>query len=434
MKTNKNLFALLLFLVLPLLSFAQQESTLQKQLSALSELSGINRLESSVYPEKYEVYINNPIDWNNPNSDLFKSRIIICYKGIDRPTVIVTEGYYANYALFPSYEEELSHLFNTNVIVCEHRYYGKSLPDTINWQYLTVNNALADIHHVRSVFGNIFKGKWISTGISKGGQTTMFYRVIYPDDVDVSVSYVAPLNKAVEDGRHEPFLALKVGTEENRATLHKAQRELLKRKSRLLPLFQKHAINNKYNFQTNIEDVFDYCVFELPFAFWQWGTSFDKIPSIDSNDDDWFKFMIKISDPEYFSYPTQTTPFFVQAAYELGYYGYSMDGLSDLCSVNDTHNYIYKLMLPPEAKNIIFNDKLYKQTVEYLIQNDPQHIFIYGENDPWSASGVYNWLDCSKKLNMKIYIQPNGSHKARIRTMPNKIYNEIMSKLTEWLN
>jgi hypothetical protein len=30
------------------------------------------------------------------------------------------------------------------------------------------------------------------------------------------VSYVAPLNKSVEDGRHEPFLAKKVGTKDER--------------------------------------------------------------------------------------------------------------------------------------------------------------------------------------------------------------------------
>ena len=35
-----------------------------------------------------------------------------------------------------------------------------------------MDNSLADYHHVRQALGEIFKGKWISTGISKGGQTT----------------------------------------------------------------------------------------------------------------------------------------------------------------------------------------------------------------------------------------------------------------------
>ena len=33
----------------------------------------------------------------------------------------------------------------------------------------------------------------------------MFYRTYFPDDVDISVPYVAPLNQSLEDGRHEPF-------------------------------------------------------------------------------------------------------------------------------------------------------------------------------------------------------------------------------------
>ena len=89
--------------------------------------------------------------------------------------------------------------------------------------------------------GQLFKGKWISTGTSKGGQTTMFYRAYYPDDVDASVSYVAPLNRSVEDGRHEVFLAKKAGTAEERAIVLKAQQEMLKRRATMVPRFQGYC-------------------------------------------------------------------------------------------------------------------------------------------------------------------------------------------------
>jgi hypothetical protein len=71
--------------------------------------------------------------------------------------------------------------------------------------------------------------------------------------------------------------------------------------------------------------------------------------------------------------------------------------------------------------------------VKYLKKNDPKHIFIYGEIDPWFASGVAGWLDCSKKQNMRVYVQPRGSHRARIGNMPEGMKAEIMSRLTEWL-
>ena len=76
----------------------------------------------------------------------------------------------------------------------------------------------------------MYKGKWIATGISKGGQTTMFYRCFFPDDVDISVPYVAPLNRSVEDGRHEDFLQNKVSTKENRQRVLDFQLMAFKRK------------------------------------------------------------------------------------------------------------------------------------------------------------------------------------------------------------
>ena len=80
----------------------------------------------------------------------------------------------------------------------------------------------------------------ISTGISKGGQTTMLYRAFFPDDVDFSVPYVGPLCKGVEDGRHEPFLR-KVGTKAERERIQDFQLEVLKRKSDMLPLLESYC-------------------------------------------------------------------------------------------------------------------------------------------------------------------------------------------------
>ena len=110
------------------------------------------------------------------------------------------------------------------------------MPQPCNWAYLTVKNSLVDLHRVNITFRNLYSGKWVATGISKGGQTTMFYRSYYPDDVDVSVPYVAPLNQSLEDGRHEVFLSEKVGTAKERKAVEEAQLTLPKRKQALLPM------------------------------------------------------------------------------------------------------------------------------------------------------------------------------------------------------
>ena len=427
----------LLFISIMSLAFhianCQTYSSFKSALESQPEISNISELTNDIFPEKYAMSVRQSLDWTSPSSEKFDERVIVGFRGYDRPTVIVTEGYFAHYALNPRYEEELSRMFDANLIVCEYRYFGESVPSVNSWDYLTVDNSLADLHHVRDIFGRLFKGKWISTGISKGGQTTMFYRATYPDDVDVSVSYVAPLNRGIEDGRHEPFLNDKVGTSEERSEILSCQRELLSRKSRLLPRFEMYAKLHSYTYQAPISEIYDYCVLELPFALWQWGTPVHDIPSSSASDDDWFSFFTKISEPDYFSSPSDFTPFFVQAARELGYYGYSLKGLKDLSSLKSSRGYLHRLMLPSDARLIKFDKRLYKRTVKYLKKSDPRHIFIYGEIDPWSSSGVLGWLDCSKKKNMRIFVKPRGSHTSRIGNMPDDIKSEIVSLLTKWL-
>ena len=409
------------------------DTALYNLLSNEPEILSIERLQTDRFVEKYNLSVQQEVDWASKSAGKYGERVILCFKGFDRPTLIVTEGYFAHYGLNPRYEEEISRMFDTNILLCEYRYFGESLPRDSSWQYLTVDNSLSDLHHVREIFGNFFTGKWISAGISKGGQTTMFYRATYPNDVDVSVSYVAPLNKNVEDGRHEPFLDKLVGTEEERESIRNAQIQILKRKNKLMPLFIKHVQKNNYTYKASMSEIYDYCVLELPFAFWQWGTPLTTIPSANASDKEWFSFFMKISEGDYFSSPSAFTPFFVQAARELGYYGYSTKGLKKILGIRSPKNYLRRLMLPDNATHIKFDKGLYKRTVKYLKNQDPKHIFIYGEVDPWSSSGVAGWLDCSKKHNMRVYVQPQGSHKARIGNMPEKMRDEIINRLTEWL-
>ena len=52
----------------------------------------------------------------------------------------------------------------------------------------------------------------------------MLYRTFFPEDVDISVPYVAPLCSGVEDGRHEPFLKM-VSTPEARKKIEDFQLE-----------------------------------------------------------------------------------------------------------------------------------------------------------------------------------------------------------------
>ena len=123
----------------------------------------------------------------------------------------------------------------------------------------------------------------------------------------------------------------------------------------------------------------------------------------------------------------------IQAIKELGYYGYSLKPIKKWTSLKSTKGYLKKIMLPNSLRHYDFDATLYKRTVKFLKKEDPTHIFIYGEIDPWSASGVCTWLNCKKKKNMRVYVQPRGSHGSRISNMPEDMKAEIIERLTKWL-
>ena len=429
MKHSKILYLLGLLCLLSLSAVAQ--TTLQEKLKTISLITEIKPLESKEFAEKYVTYFTQPLDHDRPELGSFRQRVIISHIGFDRPTVIVTEGYGASYALNPRYREELSKMFNTNMVFVEYRYFLESTPNPRDWQYLTAESSADDLHAVRQALKDIYPNKWIATGISKGGQTAMLYRTFYPNDVDITVPYVGPLCYGVEDGRHEPFLR-QVGTEDERRKIEDFQLEVLKRKSTLLPRFEKHCQEKKYEFNASTEEIYDYSVLEYSFAFWQWGTPVSTIPANNASDDEIYKHFMAISEPSYFAKGGGNESFFVQAARELGYYGYDIRPFKKYLSITSSKGYLKKLMLPDDAKDIKFDKTLSKKITKFLKKNDPKMIFVYGEIDPWSAAAT-TWLNTDKKENVHIFVEPRGSHLARINTLPEEMKQKAISILQKWL-
>ncbi|MGP1435846.1 MAG: S28 family serine protease [Phocaeicola sp.] len=423
----------LLFVLAMVCSVLSAQNMLKDKLSTMSEIKEFKPLESTVFPEKYVTYFVQPIDHKNPAMGTFTQRVYVMHRGFDRPTVIVTEGYGAMYAERPKYEEEISKLYNTNLIVVEYRYFLESTPQPKDWKYLTVEQSVDDLHAVRNAFKAIYPNKWIATGISKGGQTTMFYRTFYPDDVDISVPYVAPLNYGIEDGRHEPFIN-NVSTAEDRKKVQDFQLEVLKRRATLQPMFDEYIADKKLSYPVPLDELYDYCVLEYSFAIWQWGVTMDKIPAVTASDKEIFDHWMKQSDPSNFNREGYFKSFFVQAAKELGYYGYDTKPFKKYLRLKSAKGWVNRLMLPDELKGVKFDKAVAQKVTKFLKENDPKMIYIYGSIDPWSASGVFQWLDLKHKKNLHIFVQDGGCHATRIGTMPEKEQTQIKNLLNDWLN
>lgn len=431
MKHLRTCYAALLILLL-LLSPAglSAQTDLQQRINGLSGITEAKPLETTQFAEKLLTYFTQPLDHRHPEKGSFRQRVIVSHVGFDRPTVLVTEGYGAAYALHLNYREELSKLFNANMIFVEHRYFLESTPKPCDWQYLTAENSAYDLHAVTTALKTLYPGKWIATGISKGGQTAMLYRVFFPDDVDVSVPYVAPLCYRAEDGRHEPFLQ-QVGTAEERKRIEDFQLEVLKRKATLLPRFEQYCAEKKYVFRASMEEIYDYCVLEYSFTIWQWGTPVTDIPATSAADDEVYKHFLAIAEPGYFTKESSNTSFFVQAASELGYYGYDIAPFKKYLSIKSTRGYLHRLMLPEDLVGLKFEKALSQKMVKFLKKNDPKMVFIYGQNDPWTAAGV-TWLE--GKQNIHVFVQPGGSHLARIGTLPEGMKQEAIALIQSWID
>ena len=406
--------------------------TLQERIKALPDIVSVEKMEQNpFFSEAYIVNIKQPIDHQHPEKGSFPQRVFVSHLGYDRPVVFVTEGYGGGYAAGKRHLEELCPLLKANQIFVEHRYFGKSHPDSIHWIDLTVENAAADQHHVVELFKKIYSQKWISTGISKGGETTLYHRMLYPNDVDVSVPFVAPLNFSVEESRHPHFIEKLTGTRQERKLVKNFQMEVLRRKDKLMPLFEQLGKEKNYHFKAPVREIYDYSLLEFSFSFWQWGHSVKEIPALTASDKVIFDYFQKVSSCSYFDIESgkANAPFFVQAHRQLGYYAYDTKPFRRLIETKNTEGYVERLFLDKD-QIFPYNPEMSLQTDRYLKTTAKNVLLIYGAIDPWSASAAKG----GKNPGVVILFQPGGSHRSRINNMPEPLKKKAVDTLNAWLN
>lgn len=137
-----------------------------------------------------------------------------------------------------------------------------------------------------------------------------------------------------------------------------------------------------------------------------------------------------VSSPSYFALEGMEgiKSFFVQAARELGYYGYDIKTFKKYLSIKSTKNYLNKIFLPKELK-IKYVKATAKEVKKFIKTTDSKILFIYGEFDPWLASGFV----VPDKENFLKIVKPGGSHSTRINNLPENQKIEVKSKLESWL-
>jgi hypothetical protein len=408
--------------IILILTSCQTKISTPEELFSTSDLITFEEIpaDTNHFDRAWLIYFTQPLDHLSPEKGTFKQRIWLSHKKTDAPVVCVTEGYSAK----RNYTTELASLVDANQLIIEHRYFAESCPDSLDWQYLTVKQAAADHHRIIQFFKHLYKQKWATTGISKGGQPAIFHRALYPDDVDLSVPYVAPINLQREDKRLFTFFD-QVGTDEEREKIFNFQKTVFEHRNEIMPLFKTYSEEKGYTFRMGFDKAFEIVVLEYPFSFWQWGSKIEEIPPAGASVSKLFNHLKTGSDIGYVSDQSwnDIKPFFYQAYKELGYYAYVPGELSQYTKGFEKDT-ISSSMFAPGGDTLRFEPTM--QTVmNKLKKSNPDIIAIIGQKDPWGATSIIN----NNLSNTLRAVAPEGSHLTRIKTLPTPVKEDVISKI-----
>lgn len=375
------------------------------------------------FKANYQIVLKQKLDHNDPNSGTFDQYVYLSHTDVNKPTLLVTEGYNAYPHMY-----ELADYFQGNQVMVEYRFYGKSRPDVIPWEYLKNDQAIEDYHTLVEQLKTIYKGKWISTGISKGGETVLIYKSKYPEDMDAAVPYVAPLINTQEDPRTDEHINT-VGSDECRKAIMEFQRLVLSNAEDVLQEAKTYVDEKKMSFTVvPLREGLEYAVLEFPFSFWQWGGSCEDIPSESSTAKEQFDYLNKIVGISFYSDATydRLLPSYYQHMVELGYYGFDTTPVKDLLTI--VHQPTNK-RFAPQGVDLTYDPNYIKEVREYVETKGGHILYVYGEYDTWGACAP----EPNPSLDALKMVLPKGSHATRIHDFPEAERTMMYDRLDKWL-
>ncbi|WP_412540013.1 S28 family serine protease [Longispora sp. K20-0274] len=377
--------ALLLGLVAVASPAAAAEGDILARLKAIPGLTVVSEVPVAAPHRFFILSFRQYVDHNNPSLGTFQQRFTLLHRDTARPMVLHTSGYNMSTRAFRS---EPTQLLAGNQISVEQRFFTPSVPENPNWSKLNIWQAATDHHRLVAALKKVYTAKWVSTGASKGGMTSVYHRRFYPNDVDGTVAYVAPNDVVADsDAAYDRFFA-NVGTAECRAALDAVQVEALRRRATLEPKLEAWAAANGRTFTTvsGPDRGFEYMVNSAQWGFWQYGglPLCGQVPATTASDDD---LMAWLDDWGGLDSTTDQglapfTPYYYQAGTQLGYPVIQLNHLKDLqrYRFEDTpRNFV------PAAIPMRFQPWAMLEIDEWVQFRGSRLLFVYGQNDPWGA-------------------------------------------------
>lgn len=354
----------------------------------------------------YVFGFTQPVDHDDPDGPSFTQYVSVVHRGEELPVVLDTRGYGNNWS---GQDNELSWALGANRINVEHRFFMSSQPEDPDWSKMRVQQASADLHAVVTALKAIYPESWISTGASKGGETALFYRAHYPDDVDGTVAYVAPLLRGYPDDAFGTFFE-EVGDAECRERLVALQRALLGGRDTLAADLELQAEATGQSFAwVGADWALQVSTAELAWSFWQYDGDCAALPA---DPDDlgavWLWFLDWVGSPYVYSDGSlyYYSPFFYQSAAELGYPTVPYDHLGELLTVDPDD----LTPLLPTDELPVYDGSAVSEAAALLSGEGSELLLVYGEHDPWTVRA----LELDGATDSYSFTAPGGNHGASI--------------------
>ena len=259
----------------------------------------------------------------------------------------------------------------------------------------------------------------------------MIHRSLYPDDVDASICYVAPLNFKREDERIYNFLNT-VGTKAQRKQIFDFQKMCFEQKADLTKMLEDLGKERNHSWSLGHDKVMDYYILEYSFAFWQWGNyPFSSIPDSTASTREIFDHVIGVSGLDFFEDKGVEVlrPFFWAALTEIGMYGYETAPFEEYLGTSEPYLFDFSA---PEGTTPEYKPEAMQQVNNFLQKRASRIMFIYGDLDTWAATRVELSPEAKARDN-HVMVHPTGHHATRIRSFSQGSRQRILSILYNWM-
>jgi hypothetical protein len=395
-------------------------------LERLNALPGVQAREIQPYygyPRAFQLDFTQPVDHDNPTGPSFTQRAYLSHVADSLPMVFAPSGY----GTTPQSGQELAGILQTNCLSVTHRFFPDARPANLDWQYLTIRQSASDHHQIVAKVKEIYPGQWISTGTSKGGETVLFHRRFYPDDVDATVAYVAPLLFSDEDPRFKPYLDA-IGSPEDRTAITAFQRRMLENKDGLLILFDDWFVRHGFTLSLPVEPTLESAVISYRWGFWQRNIfTRHQIPGPEAPAQTMVDHLAEVVRLHFQSdsYRDYFKAYVYQALTEIGLPTLDFDEIQDL--VTEEPLDVWEEYGFPESVQFEYRPESIPDVVQWLQQHGDRIIYIYGELDPWTAGAV----ELPGNADALRVIQPGEDHGVRIADLD--LQDLVLETLGGWL-